>query len=90
MSDLILTTFPIVGNSVLHIASQNGRADVIDALLLEGADVNRVTKSYQRSAIISYASQLKQFSINYYSSLLGVNESQLHLAEFKSTFRSTF
>ena len=31
------------GNSVLHVAAQNGRADVIDDLLLNGADVNKVT-----------------------------------------------
>ena len=33
----------ISGNSVLHIAAQNGRSDVIDDLLLKGADVNKVT-----------------------------------------------
>jgi ankyrin repeat protein len=37
-----LVTLP-AGNSVLHIAAQNGRADVIDQLLLKGADVNKVT-----------------------------------------------
>jgi ankyrin repeat protein len=28
------------GNSVLHIAAQNGRAGVIEDLILKGADVN--------------------------------------------------
>ena len=32
------TSFP--GNSVLLIAAQNGRTDIIDDLLLKGADVN--------------------------------------------------
>ncbi len=30
----------MIGNSVLHIASQNGRTDIIDDLLLNGAEVN--------------------------------------------------
>ena len=32
--------FVITGNSVLHIASQNGRTGIIDELILRGADVN--------------------------------------------------
>jgi hypothetical protein len=31
----------------LHVAAQNGRADVIDDLLLNGADVNKVTTLFK-------------------------------------------
>ena len=30
-----------LGNSVLHIAAQNGRAGIIEDLILNGADVNK-------------------------------------------------
>ena len=31
----------LLGNTVLHIAAQNGRADIIDDLLLAGANINK-------------------------------------------------
>ena len=34
----------VTGNSVLHIAAQNGRPEIIDELLLKGADVNKVRR----------------------------------------------
>ncbi len=36
-----LKLFRFIGNTVLHIAAQNGRDEVIPDLLLNGADVNK-------------------------------------------------
>ena len=50
-SVLVLTyTIIVLGNSLLLIAAQNGRADIIDDLLLGGADVN-LGNNHKNSAI---------------------------------------